>query len=66
MKNRALLLCIKNNIETVEEYALKIGVSKEKAFDILHEKAFIEADVLKRNCEIFKCSESYFLCQSEV
>ncbi len=65
MKNRALLLCMKNNIETAEEYAMKIGVSVETALKILNEEIVIDQDILKRNCELFKVSESYFLCITE-
>lgn len=65
MKNRALLLCMRDKIETAEEYALKIGVSLETALKILHEEIAIPADVVKRNCEIFNVSESYFLCITE-
>ena len=38
MKNRAMLLCIKHEILTVEEYALKIGVSKARAEAIIKER----------------------------
>ncbi len=65
MKNRALLLCMKNNIETAEEYAMKIGVSLDTALKILHEEIVIDQETLKRNCELFKVSESYFLCITE-
>lgn len=65
MKNRALLLCMRNNIETAEEYALKIGVSLDIALKILHEEIVIENDILKRNCDLFNVSENYFLCITE-
>lgn len=65
MKNRALLLCMRNNIETAEEYALKIGVSLDTALKILHEEIVIENDILKRNCDLFNVSENYFLCITE-
>ena len=62
MKNRTLLLCMRDKIEIAEEYALKIGVSLETALKILYEEIAIPADVVKHNCEIFNVSESYFLC----
>ena len=65
MKNRALLLCMKHNIETAEEYALKIGISLDEALKILHEETVISLEVVKRNCEVFNVSESYFLCITE-
>ncbi len=65
MKNRALLLCMKNNIETAEEYAMKIGVSLDTALKILNEEIVIDQETLKRNCELFEVSESYFLCITE-
>ncbi len=65
MKNRALLLCMLNNIETAEEYAMKIGVSLDVALKILNEEIVIDQETLKRNCELFKVSESYFLCITE-
>ncbi len=65
MKNRALLLCMKHNIETAEEYALKIGVSVDTALKILHEEIVIGNDIVKRNCELFNVSKEYFLCITE-
>ncbi len=66
MKNRALLLCLKNGIDTAEEYALKIGTSLKVAMEILKEEAVtIPHEVIMRNCEIFKVSQEYFLCLAE-
>lgn len=56
---------MRNNIETAEEYALKIGVSLDTALKILHEEIVIENDILKRNCDLFNVSENYFLCITE-
>ncbi len=66
MKNRALLLCLKNGIETAEEYAMKIGTSFDIAMKILKEEAVtIPHEVVMRNCEIFQVSQEYFLCLAE-
>ncbi|MCM1556800.1 MAG: hypothetical protein NC087_04620 [Anaeroplasma bactoclasticum] len=66
MKNRALLLCLKNGIETAEEYALKIGTSTKVALEILKEEAVtIPHEVVLRNCEIFNVTQEYFLCLTE-
>lgn len=65
MKNRALLLCLRDKIATAEEYALKIGVSLDIALKILHEETIIPDDIVARNCEIFNVSKSYFLCVTE-
>lgn len=65
MKNRAMLLCLKNGIMTAEEYALKVGITVEMAIDIFYERIVIPADVIKRSCEIFNVSKSYFLCITE-
>ncbi len=62
MKNRALLLCLKNNIEFIEEYAFRIGVSMDTARGILDETIIIPDDIVKRNCELFGVSKEYFLC----
>lgn len=65
MKNRAMLLCLKNGIMTAEEYALKVGITVEMAIDIFYERIVIPEDVIKRSCEIFNVSKSYFLCITE-
>lgn len=65
MKNRAIFLCIRNNIATVEEYARKIGVSPERANLILKEDAILTEDEIKANCDLFKVSADYFLALVE-
>lgn len=65
MKNRSLLLCLKNGIETVEEYAMSIGVSIDHALGILKETDNIEHNIVMRNCELFKVTPDYFLCLTE-
>lgn len=63
MKNRALLLCLKNGVTTAEEYALKVGITTDMALAILNEEAVtIDPNVVKRSCEIFKVTPEYFLC----
>lgn len=61
MKNRAMLLCLKNHIETVEEYALKIGVSVSRADAILKEQVVLTDDEITANCFAFNVSRDYFL-----
>lgn len=66
MKNRALLLCLKNGVTTAEEYALKVGITTDMALAILNEEAVtIDPNVVKRTCEIFKVTPEYFLCIAE-
>ena len=65
MRNRALLLCMRDKIETTQEYALKIGVSLDTALKILHEEVVIPDDIVARNCEIFNVSKNHFLCVTE-
>lgn len=66
MKNRALLLCLKNGVTTAEEYALKVGITTDMALAILNEEAVtIDPNVVKRSCEIFKVTPEYFLCLTE-
>ena len=65
MKNRALLLALKNGIETVEQYALKMGVSPKRADLILKQEAILTDDEIKRNCEVFGVTANYFLCLTE-
>lgn len=60
-----MLLCMKYKIDTVDEYALKIGVSKNRALAILNQQVVLTDDEIKRNCEIFNCSSAYFLCLVE-
>ena len=65
MKNRAMILCIKNNIATIEEYAKKIGVSPTRAAQILNEEVVLNQDEIKANCDLFNCSADYFLALIE-
>jgi hypothetical protein len=65
MKNRAMLLCLKNGIMTAEEYALKVGITLNDAIDIFYERKVIPHEVIIRSCELFNVSESYFLCETE-
>lgn len=63
MKNRALLLCLKNNIQTAEEYALSIGTSIDVAEGILKEQIVIPEELITRSCELFGVKKEYFLCE---
>ena len=65
MKNRAKLLCQKYGIDTPKVYALRVGITEELAKGIWDETAIIPNDVITRTCEIFKCSDAYFLCMCE-
>lgn len=65
MKNRAKLLCQKNGIDTPKVYALRVGITEELAKGIWDETAVIPNDVITRSCEIFNCSDAYFLCLCE-
>lgn len=65
MKNRAMLLCLKNGIMTAEEYALKVGITVDDAVEIFYERKIIPTEVIIRSCELFNVSESYFLCITE-
>lgn len=65
MKNRAMLLCIKHDIQTVEEYARKIGVSPERADAIIKEKAILTQEEIEANCRLFNVSADYFLALVE-
>lgn len=65
MKNRAMLLCIKHNIETIEEYALRIGVSTSRAEAIIKEKAILTQEEIEANCRLFNVSADYFLALVE-
>lgn len=65
MKNRAMLLCIKHEIETIEEYARKIGVSPSRAEAIIKESAILTQDEIEANCRLFNVSADYFLALVE-
>ena len=62
MKNRALLLAMQQKIMTVEEYALKLGFSNDRAELILKQQAILTNEEIKRNCDFFGVSSAYFLC----
>lgn len=65
MKNRAMLLCIRDNIKTVEEYARKTGVSIARAAAILKEEVVLTQEEISANCRLFNCSADYFLALVE-
>lgn len=65
MKNRALLLCIKHEIQTIEEYALKIGVSQARAEAIIKEQAILTQEEIDANCRLFNVKADYFLALVE-
>lgn len=65
MKNRAMLLCIKHDIQTIEEYALRIGVSPSRAEAIIKEKAVLTQEEIEANCRLFNVSADYFLALVE-
>lgn len=60
-----MLLCIKHEIETVEEYARKIGVSPTRAEAIIKEEAILTKEELDANCRLFNVSADYFLALVE-
>lgn len=65
MKNRAMLLCIKHDIKTIEEYALRIGVSQDRAEAIIKEKVILTPEEIEANCRLFNVSADYFLALVE-
>ena len=65
MKNRAMLLCIKYDIKTIEEYALRIDVSPSRAEAIIKEKAILTQEEIENNCRLFNVSADYFLALVE-
>lgn len=60
-----MLLCIKHNIETIEEYALRIGASFERAEAIIKEKAILTQEEIEANCRLFNVRAEYFLALVE-
>lgn len=65
MKNRAMLLCIKHDIQTIEEYARKIGVSPVRAEAIIKEQAILTQEEIDANCRLFNVKADYFLALVE-
>lgn len=64
MKNRALLLCLKNNIN-IYDYASYIGATLDEAQAIWNENGNINPIYIDKSCELFKCRASYFLALTE-
>lgn len=60
-----MLLCMKHEIETVEEYARKIGVSTSRAEAILKEQVVLTQKEIDINCKLFNVSAEYFLALVE-
>lgn len=66
MKNRALLLLLKNKFTSIDQYASLLGCSVEIAEAIVKEKLdVIPLELVDRSCEIFGVSPKYFLCEVE-
>ena len=60
-----MLLCMKNDIQTIEEYARKIGVSTSRAEAILKEQVVLTQEEIDINCKLFNVSADYFLALVE-
>ena len=60
-----MLLCIKHHIDTIEEYARKIGVSPARAEAIIKEKAILTQEEIDANCRLFNVKADYFLALVE-
>lgn len=60
-----MLLCIKNEIDTIEEYARKIGVAPDRAESILREQVVLTTEEIEANCKLFNVNANYFLCLVE-
>lgn len=65
MKNRVKLLCLKNDILTPHDLALKIGIGDFRAKAIWEETCVIDFEIVKRLSNLFKVSTAYILCQSD-
>lgn len=65
MKNRALLLLLKNKMD-LTTYAKLLGCSEDLAESIIKEKINpIPLEIIIRSCDIFNVSMDYFLCDVE-
>ena len=65
MLNRTKELCIRDGINSVEQFARLIGLSQKNALDLLRERLFICRTLLIRLCDLFNVSASYLLKQGE-
>ena len=65
MLNRTKELCIRDGINSVEQFARLIGLSQKNALDLLRERYFICRTLLIRLCDLFNVSASYLLKQGE-
>lgn len=66
MKNRALLLLLKNGYKTIKDYADLIRTDELTALAIIQEKLDpIPMELIERSCDAFKVSMDYFLCYVE-
>lgn len=62
MKNRASEFCILKGIGTAMEYASMLGISRDRALDILLCRVVLTQEEIERSCEVFECSVREFLC----
>ena len=65
MENRTKELCIRDRINSVEQFARLIGLSQKNALELLRERYFIGQTLLNRLCDLFNVSASYLLKQGE-
>lgn len=62
MKNRVNVLCLRDGIETVQQFAYKTGFSFEKAKAIINQEYFIDPDTMDVLCDLFNVTPRYLLC----
>lgn len=61
MKNRVNVLCLRDNITTVQQLAMLIGISFDKAKAIINQECYIDSETLDKLCKLFNVTPRYLL-----
>ena len=64
MNNRALELCLVNNINTTKEFAEKVGLDIEQASALINkdDSVIIKPETIDKLLKYFNISYNYFVC----
>jgi hypothetical protein len=64
MQNRSLELCMVNHINTINEFANKVGIDLDQAVALINkdDSVIIKEETISKCLSYFNCSYNYFVC----
>ena len=64
MNNRSLELCLVKHINTIDEFASKVGLDYEQAAALINkdDNVIIKPESIDKCLKYFNCSYNYFVC----